>query len=275
LTLPSALTKLCSNRIESPGVRLLTFLPDDSVAALRSALARGHVVTPCTDAASLVAAAGGDHMDAIVLDPAMADDTDWLRLRAVLASPRIPVLLYTRLSPENARWIVAAAALGAHEVMLRDQDDDAASLRARLERLRTPAPPARVMTRIADRLACLPPVLQGVTVPLFCSAPVPRWADAVAREAGVPRRSVDRWMGRAGLAGTATLLDVARLSRVWVPIVVDGTDPAVVAARGGFRRARMLAVHTRRIVGASPSHFGKKLSEDEFVDRLARHALRA
>jgi hypothetical protein len=82
-------------------------------------------------------------------------------------------------------------------------------------------------------------------------------------------------MGRAGLAGTATLLDVARLSRVWVPIVVDGTDPAVVAARGGFRRARMLAVHTRRIVGASPSHFGKKLSEDEFVDRLARHALRA
>ena len=256
-------------------MRVLALVPEDSLNVLRAALARDHLVVWVADAASILKSSSDSSVDAIVVDPSIVADTDWVRLRPVLTSPHLPVMLYGRLTPESARRIVTASVAGPHEAILRSLDDDAAAIRACMLRLRTPAPPARVLARIAERVTALPAVLQHVTVPLFCSGRVPRWADDVARAAGVPRRSVDRWMSRAGLAGTATLLDVARLSRVWVPIVDDNADPAEVAVRGGFRRARMLAVHTRRIVGVSPSHFGSQLQVDEFVDRLARHAARA
>lgn len=256
-------------------MRVLALVPQDSLKLLRRALAHDHVVTWVTEVAGLLAVASDAGVDAIAIDPSIVGDVDWARLRPVLASHAIPVLLYAQLTPESVQRIVSASRIGAHEVLLRSHDDDPASIRSCMQRLRAPAPPARVLARIADRLAALPAILQGVTVPLFCSGPVPRWADEVAHAAGIPRRSVDRWMGRARLAGTAALLDVARLARVWVPIVVESADPADIALRGGYRRARMLAVHTRRIVGASPTYFGTHLTVDEFVDRLSRHAVRS
>lgn len=275
MTLPSVPTKLSSTSSADRRVRVLALLPDDSVAMLQAALARGHMVERLPDAARLAASVSGLKVDAVVVDPSILDDGDWARLRSLLASPRIPVLLYAGLTQKSVARIVEASAIGVHEVMLRSHDDDPESIRARLKRLRTPAPPVRVLARIAERLACLPPVMQRVTVPLFCSGRVPRWADEVALAAGIPRRSVDRWMSRAELAGTATLLDVARLARVWVPIALEGADPADVALRGGFLRARMLAVHARRIVGVSPANFRTQLKVDDFVDRLVRYALRA
>ena len=144
----------------------------------------------------------------------------------------------------------------------------------KLESLGTPAPPSRVLATLAGRIERLPHVLQRATVPLFCSVPVPRWADDIAQQADVPRRSVDRWMYRAGLSGTAAVLDVARLARTWVPLVAGRMTQGEVAVRNGYCRMRMLAVHARRIVGVSPAYFGTRLSADEFVNRLAQHAIR-
>ena len=48
----------------------------------------------------------------------------------------------------------------------------------------------------------------------------------------------------------------------------------VVALRGGYKRFRLLAFHTRRIVGASPLTLDTTLTEREFVNRLERFALR-
>lgn len=254
-------------------MRILALLPDDSVRALQRALGPQDAIGRLADAGALVRAAANP-VDAIVIDPSILDETEWARARGVLESPDAPVLLYARLDTATVTRIVAASAVGVHEVLLRDVDDDPVAIRRRLETLRTPTPPTRVFARLAERLATLPVPLQGATVPLFCAGRVPRWADELARDARLPRRSIDRWMGRAGLSGTASVLDVARLARTWSPIVDQGLTPADVAARGGFRRARMLAVHARRIVGASPLHFGVKLTADEFVERLVQHATR-
>lgn len=242
------------------------------MVALRDALPREHPMARVPDVVSLAAAAPS--VDALVVDPAAVGDAGWLRLRVLLATTRIPVLLYARLSIESARRVVAAAATGAHEVMLRGRDDDAASLRMHLARLRHPAPPAHVMARIADRIMQLPPALEASVVPLFCGAEVPRWAELFARTAGMPRRSVDRWMHRARLASSGSLLDVARLARAWMPMV-RGANPTVLAREGGFGALRIFVAHARRIVGTPPYGFGTTLTEDEFVDRLARHMIRA
>ncbi|MEA3248042.1 MAG: hypothetical protein U9Q74_17985 [Gemmatimonadota bacterium] len=255
-------------------MRILTLVPEDSLRVIRAALRARDSAAPHPDVASLLAAAAGGRVDAVVVDPAVVDEADWARLKPALEDPDLPVMLYSALGPATVRRIVAASAVGVHEVMLRGVDDDGAAVRRRLETLRRPPPPARVLARLAERLAELPDGLQGATVPLFCEGRIPRWAEEVARTASVPRRSVDRWMRRAGLAGTATLLDVARLSRVWVPLTEGKLAPADVAHRHGYVRSRALAVHTRRIVGVSPALLGVRLSADEFVDRLAHHALR-
>jgi AraC-like DNA-binding protein len=255
-------------------VRVLTLVSDDALRAIRGALHARDRTTPHPGVASLLAAVSEARTDAVVVDPALLDETDWIRLKQLLADPNVPVLLYSALDPATVRRVVAASAIGVHEVLLRGIDDDAVAIRRRLESLHRPPPPARVLSRIADRVARLPASLQGATVPLFCEGPIPRRADAIARAASVPRRSADRWMQRAGLAGMASLLNVARLSRVWVPLIEGGLSPAEVARRHGYVRSRALAVHARRVLGVSPTRLGAMLSSDEFVDRLAGYAVR-
>lgn len=254
-------------------MRIVVLVPDNSLRALQRALGARDVIARAQDVASLAHGISSD-VDAVVIDPSILSESEWLGASQVLESPDVPVLLYAPLDSSTVRRIVAASGVGVHEVMLRDVDDDPAAIRRRLDTLRSPAPPTRVLAAIAARVAQLPTALQSATVPLFCSGRVPRWADDLAAAARLPRRSVDRWFGGAGLAGTASLLDVARLARAWIPIVEEKLTPAEFAVRGGFRRSRMLAVHSRRIVGVSPTHFGVAVNAEEFVARLTRHATR-
>ncbi len=255
-------------------MRILALLPDDSFQALKRALASSDQVARVTDARGLAQSAAAEAA-AVVVDPSILDEADWARVRHVLKAPDVAVLLYARLDGASIQRVVAASGIGVHEVMLRHVDDDPVAIRRRLETVRTPAPPTRVLARLSGRVAQLPMPLQQATVPLFCAGRVPRWADELAEAAQLPRRSIDRWMDRAGLAGTASVLDVARLARSWVPIVDHKRMPSEVALRGGFGRARMLAVHARRIVGVSPAHFGTRISLEQFVERLTAHATRA
>jgi hypothetical protein len=255
-------------------MRVLALLPDDSFAALKRALGATDVVARLADVEALERAMKGSRVDALVIDPVGFDDGEWGRAQQILAMPLVPVLIYARLDQESVQRVVAASAVGVHEVLLRDLDDDPVALRRRLETLRKPPAPAQVLSRLAPRISALPPLLQRATLPLFCSAPIPRWADEMARVAHMSRRSVDRWMGNAGLAGTASVLDVARLARVWGPIVDEKIPAATVAARGGYKRLRLLALHTKRLVSASPASLDGELTQAEFVQRLTRFALR-
>ena len=255
-------------------MRIISLLPHDSTQALQRCMGPFDTLMRASGALALTRMISARTADAVVIDPTEMGVAEWSPARLVLQSARIPVLVYTALEPVSVQRVLSASAIGAYEVLFRHIDDDAAAMRRRLETLGTPAPPSRLLSMLAGRIERLPSVLQSAAVPLFCAGPVPRWADMLARHADIPRRSVDRWMHRAGLAGTAALLDAARLARVWVPLV-DGHDAQEdVAVHGGYHRVRMLADHARRIVGVSPVHFGKKLTVSEFVDRLAAHALR-
>lgn len=255
-------------------MRILALLPDDSERALRRVLNPSDTLRRVLTVPSLTASVRAEQVDAIVFDPTTLGPAEWTEACSLLEDVSLPVLLYAPLSPTHAPRLVQASAVGIHEMLLRGVDDDPVTVRRRLESLRTPEPPAAVLSQIAPHMVKLPARLQSVIVPLFCSAPIPRWVEGVALAAGMPRRSMDRWMSRAEIGGTATLLDVARLARVWAPLVGRREAAAEVAVRHGYRRMRILADHTDRIVGVSPSELGASLTRDDFVDRLAAHAMR-
>lgn len=255
-------------------MRILALLPDDSERTLRRVLNPSDTMRRVHTVSSLTESVRGERVDAIVFDPTTLGGAEWAEACALLEDVSLPVLLYAPLSPMHAPRLIQASAVGVHEMLLRGVDDDPATVRRRLESLKRPEPPAAVLSQIAPHMVTLPARLQSVIVPFFCAARIPRWVEAVAQAAGMPRRSIDRWMARAAIGGTATLLDVARLARVWAPLAERRESAAEVAVRHGYLRMRILADHTNRIVGVSPSALGTSLSREAFVARLAAHAMR-
>lgn len=252
-------------------MRIIALATDESVATLRRAVTELDTVVGTRSVPSLATL---DDADAVVIDPAAVKAAEWQGLVELLGRPGLPVLLYAALDRASLTRVVDAAAAGAHEVVLRGADDETAVLRARLETLRAPAPPACVLSGLAGRIAVLPDPLKAAAVPLFCGRQVPRWTDELSRRAGISRRTVDRWILQAGFAGAKPLLDVARLARAWVPIVEEEAPTYRVAHDEGFERSRMLNLHAVRITGVRTSRWGDRLSVDAFVARLVAHATR-
>lgn len=255
-------------------MRIIALVSDPTAHDLRRALRPADAVQRVSGSLALARATSQHAGDVVVIDPSELTEAEWGRVLAIVGGTALPVLCLTTLAPVAVTRVLAAAALRSVEVVLRELEGDPVLLRRSLASLQPPSPPARVLARLAPRVEHLPQALQATVLEVFCAGEVPRWADEVARRSAVPRRTVDRWMARSGLKGTAAILDVARLARAWAPLVESHVPHPDVAARLGYRRARMLAVHARRIVGVSPAFLGSRLSADAFIARLAAYALR-
>ena len=254
-------------------VRILALLPETSRRALEHALQPGQLLSWASDAAAAGLAVRNRQFDALVLDPGTLGDDEFEELVPILGQRVVPVVLYTSLTPANARRIVRAAEIGAHELVLRDVEDAVPLLAHRLRCLVELSPPALLLNRVARRLHRFPDPLRTVSVGLFASGPLPRWVDGLSDATGLARRSIDRWMQRAGIGGAATLLDAARLARVWEPVVDDRLSMAATAHRCGYARSRLLVAHARRLVGVAPAEFGLSLTREKFVLRLTKRLL--
>lgn len=256
-------------------MKLLALLTQDGCRSLERAVGRFHTVV-CENEVRAIGLSWRQRLfDVLVFDPVVFDDGEFESLLAQLKRHGIPVLLYSTLSPGVARRVVRAGNGVAHELVLRGAEDEPQLLLHKLDGISRLSVPAMLFNRAAARLGALPHSLQASCVGLFSGGPLPRWVDEVARTTGLGRRTVDRWMVRAGICGTAMLLDTARLARVWEPLVEDHLSLADVASSCGYGKSRLLTAHARRIVGTTPSAFGETFTRDRFAERLASVLLRS
>ena len=251
-------------------MKILTLLPDDGRDVLERSLTGAQRLTKAGAADSAVSCIREGRCDAFVLDPGVLDDSDFGAVMDAVHACQVPMLLYATLGPEVARRIVQAVDLAAHELVLRGSDDAPAMLRQRLAAFVAPSAPAILLSRAASHFREFPDRLQAVSVSLFGRSALPRWVNGFAKESGLARRTVDRWMHRGGLNGAARLLDAARLARVWEPLVERGGDAEEVSQRYGYAGLRLLTAHTRRILGVAPRALGDRFTRETFGNRLAR-----
>ena len=254
-------------------MRILALLPDTARNTLERAVGAGNSLALERRVTAAVHAVRTREYDVLVLDPGTLGDEEFARLYPVLKQTAVPVILFTTLTSASARRIVQAAELGAHELVLRDAEDAVMLLAHKFDSLVEPSAPALLLNRVAKRLHRFPDALQTASVALFGSGPLPRWVDGLAHASGFARRTVDRWMERAGIDGAATLLDAARLARVWEPAVEEQLSTVAIAVRCGYARPRLLVAHARRIVGVAPAEFREELTKEQFAERLARKLL--
>jgi AraC-like DNA-binding protein len=248
-------------------MRILALLPAAARHAIERSVGTTHALVHEKKDHSPIETLRERKCDILVLDPAVLDDEQYAELLPLLNT--VPVLLYASLTDVAAQRIVQAAELGAHELVIRGREDSADLLLHKLASLLAPSAPALLLSRAAQSFRRFPDPLRTVAVGLFGTGPLPRWVDEVSDATGLARRTVDRWMERAGIDGAATLLDAARMARVWEPVVERKLGLGEVCLECGYARPRLLASHARRIVGVLPAEFAAKFTRDRFADRLA------
>ena len=249
-------------------MRILAVLPPDSRRRFEHSLAPVHYLLPEQDISAATRALTDGVSDALVIDPTVIPDPAFEALIAAMTVRPTPVLVYTPLSTVGARRVVRIAELGPHELVLRDFDDSPDELRRKVPALVRPSVSAMLLSSVAPQLRGLPERLQIATVRLFSAGQRVRWVDELAESAQLGRRTIDRWMSRAGLNGSAMLLDTTRLAQVWEPIVEQKRRPSDVASAYGYSRLRLLVSHTRRIAGVLPAELGT-MSREQFAVRLS------
>lgn len=254
-------------------MRILAILTPGARRRLQLAVPSGCQLLSDDGAAAAIQALMQRGCDALVLDPSLLADDLHAHVLSAIAVATVPVLLYAPLTALGARRTLQIEELGPHELILRGLDDDLELLRRRIAGLFAPSVPAVLFSNAASRFRCFPEGLQTASMSLFGNGPVPRWVDELAANATLTRRSVDRWMHRAGIRGASMLLDVARLARAWDPLARLRESPADVALALGYSRLRLFVAHTYRIVGVPPVQLAGHLSRAEFTRRLTTSLL--
>ena len=254
-------------------MRILAILTPGARRRVELAVPSGCELLSSHDAPAAIQALMQRGCDALVLDPSLLADDLHEQMLSAIAVATVPVLLYAPLTALGARRTLQIEELGPHELVLRGVEDDLELLRRRIAGMFELSVPAVLFSNAASRFRRFPEGLQTASMALFGNGPVPRWVDELAANATLTRRSVDRWMHRAGIRGASMLLDTARLARAWDPLARRKESPADVALALGYSRLRLFAAHTYRIVGVPPAQLGGHLSRAEFTRRLTTSLL--
>lgn len=208
-------------------------------------------------------------VDVVVADPAATGPIDTSTIRLILTRyPSVPILLYTVLTPESLRATVDLARSGARHVVLRGFDDEPRHLRELLERFPTSRLSDFVLRSLEPQLSQAPPALGRAVAQMFDRPHRFHHAADLALAAGMTRRSLDRWLDRAGIAPARTLLVGARLTRALHYLREPGYLLDDVTRKLGGPSGRIFARQVRQATGLTPSAL-RRIDPESLLPQLS------
>ncbi|HEU4565093.1 MAG TPA: helix-turn-helix domain-containing protein [Gemmatimonadaceae bacterium] len=237
---------------------------------LRIVLGREHTLTETGDWEALSQCIRSRPADVVVLDPRDGGGLRTDEVRQLLEQfESLPVVVYTTLSPESLQGIVKLAKHGVQHVVLRGFDDEPRRFRALLDRLPAYAMSERLLEALAGPLGDVPAPLVRAVERLFRSPHDFQDVGDLAAAAGMTRRSLDRWLDRAGVSSAKTLVVGARMLRAYHYMRDSGYLLEDVAVKLGYPTARLFARQMRLLTGCTPSVVRARVEPEEFVATLA------
>lgn len=262
---PSPSTTPLSRSVQSP---VPAYLPAGLLDRLRASLDSGTVLA-CASVSALIAAAVAAHAHIVIVDPVLCGSADSFSHTLSHALGRcVPIVLYTHATSTAVRPCFAWAGAGASHLLLAGIDDDAPRLRTFVDALTSNRKTEAFVHRLDERLVLVPAPLASAVRRLFVDFSTVPDLDALAMSCYMNRRSVDRWLQRAGLASPKQFLGAARLIRAHEVLACGEMNLARAATRAGFSSVRSLACHTRALLDA-PASALRALCVDELYERVA------
>ena len=251
-----------------------------SLAQLQRAFPPPHTVSNTASWNALLARLDQRAHDVIVVDPCAGDERlAAKRLRdladALVTSSPTAVVGYVSVTATAIRAVQTLSGLGAVEIVIRGVDDAPGALAATVQRAVAVHSANRLVGAVGASLELLPVGVSEALGLMFRSPVRLRSVSDVAAAARTTRRSLDRWLARAGLAPARTLLACARTNAAFHLLAVGRVGRAQAAALVGYTSARSLARELHALVGCSASTVPGAITPDVVVETLGRRLVRA
>jgi len=250
---------------------LLARLSPPMLSHLRVVAGGAHTVLAAPSWSSMAAVLRARPVDIAVVDPCIEGAADTETVRALRAGfPSVAVLVYTAISPDSTRAMLALGEFGVKHCILRGFDDEPGRFRDGLELLRAAGLEDKVLAtlRLALAGAQAPASLTGAIDQLFRSPRRFRTAEDIAVAAGMNRRGINRWLDRAGVAPGRMLVIAARVLRGFQYAQNPALAVTDIAGRLGYPDPRVFTDHVRLMTGRRVSAWRATVTPEQCVTML-------
>jgi hypothetical protein len=203
----------------------------------------------------------------VVLDPALINSAVAEELSKYMMHR--PLVVYASITKEAMETsVILARKTGAQFVFAGSTNERSALSRALLL-----APDVEMgmglLAAIDFRLQILPQQLREVIETTLMAGHGPATPDALARQSALPRRTLDRWLSRAGFASGRLLVASVRVIRSYPAITSSAIPFRRIAAMLGYPSQRSMDSQLRALVDCtSPQLRVAKLSRETMIERI-------
>jgi AraC-like DNA-binding protein len=199
-----------------------------------------------------------------VVDPGLCGEVraqDIERIRVLF--PSLPLILYTRLSPDLPPTLLRLGKAGVTQVVVAHYDDHPSQLGDLLAAETARAVSHRLIDSIGDLLAECPVELRWAIETVIREPTSVQSVQELARRARMDRRTCLRWFARAQLPPPSVMLTVLRAVYADRLLQDPGYNVEDVAARLGYAQTRTFAQNVKEILGMTPGELRVSLSPDQ------------
>lgn len=266
--------------VPSPRARVIIscYLSPQSLAHVQHAFPPPHCVGNAGTWDALVSDVQRRRCDVAIVDPCAGGDQLAHGRLSVLASAlgtgaSIPVVGYLSVTAGAMRAVQALVRLGSPEIVIRGVDDSFDALAAVIRRAVTACASVRVVCAVEAQLQTLPLPVAAAIRTAFNHPEQLRSVTDLAIAARVTRRSLDRWLARAGLSPARIVLSCARVNAAFHLLAGGKVRLAEAAMLLGYASSRSLTRELSEITGCAASSL-LRLSPDAFAATIGRRLLR-
>ena len=263
---------------QSARVIICCYLSPQSLAHVQHAFPPPHCVRSASTWGALVSDLYQRRCDVAIVDPcAGGDHFAPGRLSALTHAmtlvPCIPVIGYVSVTASAIRVVQTLVRSGAPEIVIRGVDDSFDALAGAVQRAAATCGWAGVASAIEIPLQALPVPVASAIHAAFTRPQRVRSVSDFAAAARMTRRSLDRWLARAGFCPARTLLACARVNVAFQLLAGGSVRVAEAALLVGYASSRSLTRELSTILGCSVFE-ATRGSRDAFAATIARRLVR-
>lgn len=206
----------------------------------------------------------------VVLDPTRLDGEQLDAVAALLRAAPRPAVIHPPLTSDGVRLGLALARDVGGVLVFQSVEEDFELLVHNILSAVHPSDTGAVLGALMPRLAQLPAGLRDAIVAMFTTEPGLESPEALARRAAMSRRSVDRWLERAGITSTRLLVAAPRLLRAMRLLRDTSLSYSRIARTCGYTSARRFHDQALALTGETPTEL--RSGTVALADVLARIA---
>lgn len=203
-------------------------------------------------------------LEMAVVDPGLSGEARAQEIERIrVLFPSLPLILYTRLSPDLAAILLRLGQAGIRQVVVAQHDDHPDRLRELLTGETARVVSHRLIDSISDLLAECPGELRWAIETIIREPNAVQTVQELARRARMNRKTCLRWFARAQLPPPRVMLMVLRAVYAHRLLQDPGYTVEDVAARLGYAQTRTFAQNMKEVLGMTPGELRVSLSPEE------------